>query len=123
MATIDGKKTGGRKKGAVNLRTKVGAKAHDIAARLEIDPFEILLRFAANDWEGLGYTHSVRTIYVSEDCSYEVDIIQANERIAAAKAACEYLLPKRKSVELSGPEGKDLFQSFADLAKQVVDAK
>lgn len=41
----------------------------------------------------------------------------------AAATLMEYVYPKRKSVELTGQDGKDLFQSFADLAKQVVNAK
>jgi hypothetical protein len=35
----------------------------------------------------------------------------------------EYVYPKRKSVELSGADGQDLFQSLTQMFKNVVDNK
>jgi len=112
MATLDGKKTGGRKKGSLNLHTKFGPKAMDTAERLGVDPFEILLRFSANDWEGLGYVSSTRHVLSQSGKPIEVDTIQPFERIAAAKAACEYLFPKRKSLEFEGEAADSLTALF-----------
>ena len=37
----------------------------------------------------------------------------------AASDIMEYVYPKRKSVELTGAEGTDLFQSFNDLVREI----
>jgi hypothetical protein len=46
----------------------------------------------------------------------------AGECLSVARGAAadlmQYCYPKRKSIELTGKDGKDLFQSFSDLAKQ-----
>lgn len=118
-----GERRGGRGKGTLNVRTRLAAQADDIAKKLGVDPFEILLKFAAADWKALGYKSETETRYSAEGSGYEVYVIEPQQRIIAAKAACEYLFPKRKSVEVTAADGKDFFQSFAELAKQVVDAK
>lgn len=40
---------------------------------------------------------------------------------ACASDLMPYIYPKRKAIELMGAEGKDLFQSFSEMAKQVLD--
>lgn len=92
------------------LRGQAGIKTVDaqkLARELGIDPFEILLRFAANDFKALGYEKRTKTIYTSEDTSYEVDIISPEARIQAAKDATQYLLPKRKATEFTLSEIPD----------------
>lgn len=114
---------GGRIKGSVNKSTK---NLQEIADSLEVNPFEVLLRFAANDWEGLGYQSDCKTISSKGGEVIYVDNISATDRINAAKSACEYLYPKRKAIEMTGAEGKDLFQSFGQIAERVLknrDAK
>lgn len=39
----------------------------------------------------------------------------------SASDLMEYVYPKRKSVELTGAEGTDLFQAFCDLTKHLVE--
>lgn len=113
-------KTGGRTKGAINKRTKFGPKAHETAERLGIDPFEILLRFAANDWENLGYVSRTRRMLSKSGEVVEIDNIEPSDRIQAAKSASEYLFPKRKSVELTGKDGQDIFNSLGLLVQSVL---
>jgi len=90
---------GGRKKGTPNKSTSY---LQERCEALGVDPFEILIRFAAGDWKGLGYESSERCAGVSKDGQpwYE-DTISPEVRQKAAKEACEYLYPKRKAMELS----------------------
>lgn len=92
-------KYGGRKKGTPNKTT---LPLEEKARELGVDPFEILLRFAAGDWEGLGYDAE---IYHQEkpDGSVRMGyVITPNMRLTAAGEACQYIYPKRKAVELKG---------------------
>lgn len=102
-------KTGGRTKGTPNKAT---LRTNDIAERLDVDPFEVLLRFAANDHDGLGYDKT-RTV-VTKNGEFEVDTISPELRQKAAKDACEYLYPKRRSVDSSGKEDNlaETFEQF-----------
>lgn len=108
MADKDGNKTGGRKEGTRNRDTQW---AIDLAAKQEMHVFEVLLKFANRDHKALGLDE--KTIkYVGKG-----DNIQAQEELTispelqqkSAKDACEYILPKLKSVEHSGVNGNDLF--------------
>jgi len=117
MATVDGKKTGGRQKGQLNKRTKL---VDEMAANLDVNPFEILLRFSAGDWEGLGYPTRTRKMLTKTGEVIELDRIEPCDRIASAKAACEYLHSKRKTVELTDADGKNPFQSFGELMKNIL---
>lgn len=95
-------KTGGRGPGSVNKKT---AEAQELANKLGVNPFEILLLFAKNDWKRLGYPSEERTRMVGETVIYE-PVISADLRANSAAKACEYLYPKRKAIE----------QSFSDEA-------
>lgn len=94
----------GRKKGTPNKTTQ---SLMEKCEKLGCDPFEILLRFAMGDWQGLGYESRQELKYTSEDGSavYE-DVISPELRQKSAKEASEYLYPKRKAVELSSDEDK-----------------
>ncbi len=78
-----GRKTGGRQKGTLNKQTR---ELHDISARLEVDPFEILLLFAKADHKALGYRRK-------QD-------ITPSLRAQCASDACQYMHPKRKAIEV-----------------------
>ncbi len=93
-----------RPKGALN-QTRMDAQAK--ANELGVDPFEILLLFAAGKWEALGYEAKTKTIHTGEETSYEVDNITPELRVNAAKDAASYLLAKRKSVEFTVNEIPD----------------
>jgi hypothetical protein len=104
----------GRKKGTPNKKTQdLMAKCQE----LDVDPFEILLRFAKGDWDGLGYESSVRVAGVSKDGEpfYE-DTIPPDLRAKCAKDACEYIHPKRKAIEHSGAVDTGLQSIIDDLS-------
>ena len=97
-----GKKFAGRKKGTPNKATQ---NLMDKCVELDVDPFEILLRFAKGDWEGLGYeTKSHATYFSDSGEAVEEDHISAELRAKCAKDACEYIHAKRKAVEISNPD-------------------
>lgn len=79
----------GRKKGAKNRKTVL---VESTAARLGVDPFEILCLFAKGDWKKLGYLNP--------------DAITPHARLEAASDACKYLYSQKRSVELSNPDGE-----------------
>lgn len=99
MTFVPGKpKTGGRPPGALNKRSQ---ELKELAEELGINPFEIMLRLAANDWEGLGYKEGERRIEVAGGGSYYEDVIPPALRGQMAKEAIKYLAPQLKSVEHS----------------------
>jgi len=88
----------GRKKGTINKKSQALA---DRAAELGIDPFEILLFYAAGDYEKLGCSEFV--VKTSPDGStWEEEAIPHQLRQKSAKDVAEYIHPKLKSVEISG---------------------
>lgn len=96
----------GRKKGTVN---KNSAPLRAKAEELGIDPFEVLLYFVAGDWEKLGYDSRMEVVgYSQYGDEIEDYTITPELRQKAAKDACEYLYPKLKATEHSGPNGSDL---------------
>lgn len=82
-------KTGGRKKGSKN---KQNSPAAERANELGVDPFEMLLLFASNNFEALGYATQ----------------IPMDMRLSAIKEACSYILPKKRSVEVVQDNGEAL---------------
>lgn len=96
-----GKKTGGRAAGALN---KHKAELREKAAALGVDPFEILLLFAKGDWEALGYDEEFIERHGKDFTNYEY-VIDPAVRAKCATEATQYLEPKRKAIELSGPNG------------------
>jgi hypothetical protein len=105
-----GKKCGGRKKGTPNKITfelieTLRAKGFDPAAELVQVHYEAmkLYRAKVKDNKGWGAGPALDTA-----CKAASDLM-------------EYVYPKRKSVELTGAEGANLFQSFTDLVKQIAD--
>jgi len=105
----------GRPAGSLN-RNRIDIWA--IAKKKGVDPFEILLDFAKGDAEALGY-QGERVISVTAS-GQEITgpWITPELRARAASDACEYLHPKLKGVELSGPDGKPIeTRSPLDLSK------
>lgn len=90
------KKVGGRAKGTPNQPTRtLIEKAKEIGA----DPFEILLRFAAEDWQGLGYPARSETKFSPAGIEFEEYVISPQMRVKAASEACQYIHAKRKAIE------------------------
>jgi len=99
-------KYGGRKKGTPN---KSSVPAEAMAKELGIDPFKILLLFANGDWEALGYEGKKRIVgYSNKGDAIEDYTISPDLRAKAASDASQYILPKRKAIEHSGPDGESL---------------
>lgn len=102
-------KTGGRTKGTPNKNTQ---ELIELADKLSVNPFEILLMIADGDWKGLGYPTKSRTQWTPSGIEYEEDTITVEMRLSAAKEACQYLYPKRKAVELSAGDGYEPVKVF-----------
>lgn len=89
----------GRAKGTPNKST---LPLEQKAEELGVDPFQILLLFAGGRWKELGYDNEC---YFTEKPDGAVKmgyVISPEMRCKAASEACQYLLPKKKAVELSG---------------------
>jgi len=89
---------GGRPKGLPNKRTRL---VEEIAAKFDIDPFEVLMMVAAGDWKGLGYETKSKTIFTPQGIEMEEDNVTLSNRVAAAKEAAKYLYSQKQSVALS----------------------
>lgn len=94
----------GRKKGTPNKKTQ---ELRDLAEQLGVNPFQILLHFAAGDWQALGYPDATVT-KVTQNGVFTEDRISPELRSSSAREACKYLYPQLKAVEHSGPDGGPL---------------
>jgi hypothetical protein len=110
-----GIKTGGRQKGAVN---KDSLPLEQKARELGIDPFEVLLRFAAGDWKGLGYQSEVQVTSQGDRGETFKMTIDPAVRSKAAAEACNYLYPKKKAVELSTTQDQGFKIVIEDYSKK-----
>lgn len=72
----------------------------NMAREMGIDPFEILLLYAAGDWKKLGYKSETVIKQYGESVQEEYTI-SPELRMSAAGKCCEYLYPKRKATEIS----------------------
>lgn len=87
----------GRPKGSPNKKSH---EARELAEELGINPLEVLLYFTSGDWASLGYEDRTKTMHATDGTPYEVDVITPEMRLRAASEVCQYLYPKRKSVEI-----------------------
>lgn len=86
----------GRPKGSLGDRKR---RVETLCKDLDVDPMEILLRFAKGDWKGLGYKSETVTKY-SGETHWEEERISSSERIQAAKEAAQYVYSKLKTIEV-----------------------
>lgn len=110
-------KTGGRRPGSINKAT---LDLQRISEELGINPFEILLHYASGNWKELGFNEEYETRPSRGGGSYQILTIDPAVRVKAAAHACEYLYPKRKSIEViqSPPETpKQEKKTFTDFCK------
>lgn len=100
----------GRKPGTPNRATR---EAQALAEELGINPFEVLLRFAAGDTQALGLKP-----YVDGKGRQREPMVPLDLRMQAAAAATRFLLPQLKSVEVAGAGGGplDVFMSMGEDA-------
>lgn len=109
-------KMGGRKKGVLN---KDALPLREIAQKLDVDPFEILLKFAKEDWEGLGYPSRSKISYTSAGIEYEEYLIKPEMRVKAASEACQYIHAKRKAIESTvDPALLDLLKTMENKSEE-----
>jgi hypothetical protein len=94
-----GKKTGGRKAGTPNFNLM---PARELAEKMGIDPLQILLHFANNDWKALGYDDPYVVMAVDEGKAAMKERITSEIRSACAKEAAKYIRPTLKAVEHTG---------------------
>lgn len=88
----------GRPKGSPN-RSLLDVKMK--AEELGIDPFKILLLFAAGDWKKLGYPDEK---FISNEGDKSVTYkfhVDPAVRAKCAQEAVQYLYPKRKALEVT----------------------
>lgn len=104
---------GGRKKGTPNKKNE---SLMELARKLDVNPFQILLYFASNNYEALGY--SPTTTKLTKQGPIEVMTISPELRKDAASDAAQYLYPKRKALELEGLESGEAIGIV--LTKQVI---
>lgn len=111
----------GRKKGTPNKRHPA---AKELADKLGIDPFHVLLLFVSGDWQALGYERRTVTHYSASGDSYEIDVIEPSLRLSAAKEATQYLYAKRRQEDSEGkPEDQaPIFIASSDDLKKLVEA-
>lgn len=85
---------------------------HEKCTEAGVDPFDILLKFAASDWKGLGYKSPTRTMFSRSGEPYEVEYITTEIRVKASSDVCAYLYPKLKSIDMktSTPVGKQIIK-------------
>jgi hypothetical protein len=126
MANIPGSpKTGGRKKATPNKKTQ---DLIDILESKGYSPAAELIRIAAIAEKE--YDRSAEIFDAIQDARIAKKLIPLSESTAptylkimqsSASDMMNYVYPKRKAVELTGEGGKDLFTSFTDLMKDLVD--
>jgi len=95
----------GRKKGSKNKRN---LRVEEIAARFEIDPFEVLMMISSGDWKGLGFEAKTKTTFTPQGIEVEEDNVPIVQRCMAAKEATRYLYSQKQSVEVSGQMGFEI---------------
>lgn len=101
----------GRKPGTPNRATR---EARELAEQLGIDPFEVLLRFAAGDTDALGLKP-----YVDGKGRQREPMVPLDLRMQAAAAASRFLLPQLKAVEMTGANGNPL-QVYLDMGEEAL---
>ena len=85
------------------IYTTLTAKLHAISMRLNIEPFEVLLLFAAGDNEGLNLPPNT---------------ISPGMRLKAASEACKYLYPQLRSVDSGNTDPNNGAENDPALARK-----
>lgn len=113
MADSNGKKTGGRKKGVPNEKTR---ELEEISKKFKYHPFEIMMMFAVRDHKALGLPEYKVVGYSVTGEAIEALSISAELQQKSARDANEYLAPKRKAIEHTGKDGDKLI-NYEDYLK------
>jgi len=105
----------GRPKGS---KSKYETDVQYLAAKLDINPLEIVMLFAKGDWKALGYEADRYEIETASGNVKQVFVITPNMRLEAAKEASKYLFSQKKAVEISSPEGEGFKIIVEDYSKK-----
>ena len=97
LTTSKKKMPPGRPKGSKNKHNK---NVDEIAARYNLQPFDVLMMVAAGDWKGLGYDAPTRTSFAASGIEFEEPVIKISDRIHAAKEASKYLYSAKQSISI-----------------------
>lgn len=90
----------GRPKGGLGNERKT---CKELAEKLNVDPFEVLLHLTKGDWKALGYDSADKIVGYAKDGSPIFDErISVDLRGNSAKEACKYLYTQLKAIEHSG---------------------
>jgi len=121
MLTVPKKKMPpGRPKGSKNKHNK---NVDEIAARYNLQPFEVLMMVAAGDWKGLGYDAPTRTSFAASGIEFEEPVIKISDRIHAAKEASKYLYSAKQAISIDVNQiHKMSDQEFEEFKKQTIEA-
>lgn len=114
-----GKKFGGRQKGTPNK----SFRAKEVAERLGVDPLEILIRFAAGDWKGLGYDSEVYHYEKGDGDGKSIGlgfVITPQIRSKCAAEACKYLYPTKIDYTDNTPEDNKNVDEIIERFKQII---
>lgn len=122
-----GERRGGRAKGIKNKRTRELIEILDAAGYCPVAELIEVGAIARQEYERAGEIYDAiqekrdgagLNAPLTDTAPTYLKLMQDS-----AKDVMPYLYPKRKSVELSGKDGQDLFTSFNDLVRRAVGDK
>ncbi len=105
----------GRPKGSKDKRT-LGIEM--IAAKFNLDPFEVLMMISNGDWKGLGFEEKTKITYTMNGIEVEEENVPLAQRCAAAKEAARYLYSQKHNVQMSTPEGASVKVVIEDYSSR-----
>lgn len=109
----------GRKKGTPN---KANIEIAQLALSIGMDPVEILLRVANEDWKGLGYPSRTVIRKNPNGMVTEEYVIPPSVRIDAAKAVMPYIHMKRQTIHHTiAPEQAEALKKVENLSNEELD--
>ena len=91
--------------------------ARQMSQDLKVNPLEVLLHFANNDWAALGYDSECQERIADGGMVLEMPHITPKMRLDAAKEAIKYLYPTLKATEVKvtqDPKFKDKPQTYEE---------
>lgn len=103
-----------RPKGAKNKHT---FHAEELAAKLGVNPLEVLLRFAKGDWKGLGYDSSVEVKESATGETFAKYTITPELRAQCAEKACKYLFAAKGAIDVTSA-GQAIQINLVDYLKK-----
>ena len=108
--------TKGRPKGSKNKRT---LEVEEIISKMKINPLQMLIHFAENQYKKLGYDSPTRTSFTSAGIEFEEEIITPELRVTALKEVIKYVYAQKKATDLTiNPESQGFKIVIEDYSKE-----